>query len=160
MGPTPCADWVRVSRRSDSPAESMLRQRGAASEGSSDKSAAARDGQVSRVEHTGQRADDPREGSPDARPWGQRPHPAHRHRVTTRSEVERSPSSDLAASVDECAGALLDGWAEQRPEIVHTIGTVATMAAIKAADDADGPRSRRPSSRAGRASWRNSCSIN
>ena len=54
-------------------------------------------------------------------------------------DLSDSPSSDLDASVDECAGGLVDRWAEQRPDIVHTIGTVATMAAIRAASDSDGP---------------------
>ena len=41
------------------------------------------------------------------------------------------PASDITASVDACAGELADAWRELRPDIVHTIGIVATMAAVK-----------------------------
>ncbi len=42
------------------------------------------------------------------------------------------PTSDLAASVSACARELAERWREQRPDVVHTIGVVATMAAVKA----------------------------
>ncbi len=42
------------------------------------------------------------------------------------------PSGDLAASVAACALELRETWREQEPDIVHTAGLVATMAAIEA----------------------------
>ncbi|HYO85146.1 MAG TPA: glycosyltransferase family 4 protein, partial [Dermatophilaceae bacterium] len=49
------------------------------------------------------------------------------------------PTSDVAASVEDCAGELAQRWREQRPDIVHTFGIVATLAAVKAAVDGPPP---------------------
>lgn len=57
--------------------------------------------------------------------------------ATVVEDLSALPASDLNASADACACELADRWREQKPDIVHTIGIVATMAAIKAA--ADGP---------------------
>ncbi len=43
-----------------------------------------------------------------------------------------SPSSDMASAISASALELRERWAEQEPDVVHTFGLVATMAAVKA----------------------------
>jgi RNA polymerase sigma-B factor len=47
--------------------------------------------------------------------------------ATVIEDLSALPSSDLAASVDACAGELAERWGKQEPDIVHTFGIVATF---------------------------------
>ncbi len=50
-------------------------------------------------------------------------------------DVAAIPSGDLASSADACAAELAQRWADDgRPDLVHAVGVVATMAALRAVD--------------------------
>lgn len=51
--------------------------------------------------------------------------------ATVREDIWAVPSSDMATSVSECALDLGERWRESRPDVVHTVGMAATIAAIK-----------------------------
>ncbi|HSO04405.1 MAG TPA: sigma-70 family RNA polymerase sigma factor [Candidatus Limnocylindrales bacterium] len=51
-------------------------------------------------------------------------------------DIVTIPSSDMETSVTAGALALRERWAEQPPDVVHTLGVVATMAALKAGGSA------------------------
>lgn len=55
--------------------------------------------------------------------------------ATVIQDVWAIPTNDMATSVSACALELAQRWREQKPDIVHTIGIVATMAAIKVGAD-------------------------
>jgi RNA polymerase sigma-B factor len=55
--------------------------------------------------------------------------------ATVVEDLWAFPASDIATSVSACAHELTESWHEHKPDIVHTIGVVATMAAIKADPD-------------------------
>jgi RNA polymerase sigma-B factor len=59
--------------------------------------------------------------------------------ATVVEDLWALPASDIATSVSACAHELADSWLADRPDVVHTIGIVATMAAIKAAPGQDLP---------------------
>lgn len=44
--------------------------------------------------------------------------------------LDMAPAGDMAAAVTACGDQLLAQWRERRPEIVHTVGVVATLAAL------------------------------
>lgn len=56
--------------------------------------------------------------------------------ATVIKDVSALSTNDIAASVSACAHELTAGWREQKPDIVHTFGVVAAMAAMKAGADA------------------------
>ena len=51
-------------------------------------------------------------------------------------DIVAIPSSDMDTSVTACTLALRERWAEQPPDVVHTVGVIATMAALKAGGSA------------------------
>jgi RNA polymerase sigma-B factor len=52
--------------------------------------------------------------------------------VSVIEDLWALPTSDMATSVSACARELAERWGSERPDIVHTIGVVATLAAVKA----------------------------
>jgi RNA polymerase sigma-B factor len=52
--------------------------------------------------------------------------------ASVMEDVWALPASDMATSASVCARELADRWSHEEPDIVHTIGIVATLAAVKA----------------------------
>ncbi len=52
--------------------------------------------------------------------------------ATVIEDAWASPSSDMAAAISATALELRERWAEQQPDVVHTLGLVATLSALKA----------------------------
>ena len=50
--------------------------------------------------------------------------------VTVHEDLTALPSGDLGAAVAACADELRAAWRDQHPDVVHTVGLVATMAAV------------------------------
>ncbi len=48
---------------------------------------------------------------------------------------DMAPAGDIAAAVTACGDQLLAQWREHTPEIVHTVGVVATLAALRVRPD-------------------------
>ncbi|MGB7982355.1 MAG: SigB/SigF/SigG family RNA polymerase sigma factor [Candidatus Nanopelagicales bacterium] len=46
-------------------------------------------------------------------------------------DVAAIPSGDISSSAEACAQELSQRWADRRPDLVHAVGVVATMAAVR-----------------------------